>query len=148
MQRQSGFTLTELVITLILVSILGITVFVSLPVGSLNLHAEKKLLISQLRYAQVLAMSRAGNVTVRFARRNYRIVNVSNYSVIGARHDLASSVRLNWNRTIVPRRLTFDKTGTPTVGGTPLTQALQLTLSSGGESQSISVTPSTGSIIG
>ena len=85
-QKNNGFSLTEI---LIVIAIIGLVTLISLPIyrqvkPTINLDSKTRILVSDLRYAQQLAVTEQMNYRVEFnqALSQYTIRNEATNAVI------------------------------------------------------------------
>ncbi len=145
-QRRAGFTLVEVVITML---IIGILAAVAGPKFAKTLHRMRaesaaKRIKSDLNYVRQMAISRSGPLTVTFmpASNDYSIPGLSSLSRNGAPYAVSLSVP-PYNALLVSATLgtdsviQFDHYGHPDSGGT-------ITVKSGGYLKTVSIDPETG----
>ena len=70
---ERGFTLIELVITLIILSLLAYTVISRWSASTFDLQAAAEQLIADIRYTQMLAMTRGQRYRINYTSNSYRI---------------------------------------------------------------------------
>jgi len=146
-QRNKGFTLIEVIAVLAIMGIVA-AVVVSRMTGTheYSLAAEADTLKGHLRYAQYRAMSDDALWKVSITSSAYTlqrdmkaICNLPNEN--SGTHTLPTGVSLSGSS------VNFDDWGSPVdASGTPNATNLTLTLSSGGESRTITITRNTGFI--
>lgn len=153
LRAAAGFTLVELVLTLLLVSVLAVSAVVSWPGPTINLRAEADRLADDIRYAQSLATTRAPRYRINFASDRYWLSSRDGATVVAHPVIGNASVQLSTGITLTasPSFLVFDDEGVPYVDaalpGTPLASDAVLVLSGGGETRSVRVSPETGRVI-
>ena len=113
---QSGFTLVELVVTILLV---GILAFVAVPrffqtSGFTERNAAEEVLTA-FRYAQQLAMSRGGDIQIVINGNNYRVQAAGPPIAIVANPNGRGdyNVNLPGGITATNTAITFDNLGRP-----------------------------------
>lgn len=151
----SGFTLVELVIVIVLVSLLTTYAVVKWPTNNeLKLPAQANLLASHIRHTQALAMhwGQALRLTISSGGYSVSCVNPSvnppcnNTPVIDPVTNQAFNIALESGISLTGANTDFDTLGRPVSGGSILTSApaCTFTLSADGASQTVIVEPLTG----
>lgn len=149
----AGFTLIELVLTLLLVSVLAVAAVASWPGPAINLHAEAGRLADDIRYAQSLAMTRTPRYRINFASDRYWLSTRDGATVVA--HPVAGSAAVplssGVNLSTPLSFLVFDDAGIPYVDaalpGTPLATDAVLTLAANGSTRTVRISPETGRVI-
>lgn len=157
MQRQEkGFTLIELVIVLILLSILATATYIQWPATTINLGAQADQLAADIRYAQSLSMTKGERYRlVKTSSTAYQITNSAGTPILLARGNttmtLNSAITFGTLTNLPNNLIVFDGKGAPyvTTGspGTALSSTATLPLVSGAETKTVAITPETGRVI-
>jgi len=154
MIKQGGFTLIELTIVIIILSVLAATAFFSWPATTLNLDGQANQIAADIQYAQTLSMTSGQRYRfVKLSSTTYQILNASGSTVsLYGR----STVTLNGNITFgtltnLPNNLVaFDGEGSPYTDtgspGTALASTATINLSASGQTTTVSITPQTGRV--
>jgi len=162
-RRPAGFTIIEIIVVLLLMSILAATLLGrSITSGTIDLNSATDKIRNQLRFAQAVAMKRTDSVwgvkssgSEYWLFRNTNPDNAANeirvpggdYPGAGNRiseADLGASVTLS-DFTVF-----FDRIGKPYTAytdptlNTPLASQMSITVSVPGDNRNITVTPETG----
>lgn len=154
-QNNTGFTIIELVIVIVLITILATIAVARWPGTRINLNAVAQQLADDIRYTQTLAMSRAGEYRLNLFSSSYSITTgggaaVNNPVTGAASVTISSGITITLPPTNLPNSLiTFNSLGTPytdTSGTTALSSAAVITLSSGGNSTTVTIQPQTGRV--
>ena len=162
MRRQSGFTMIEMVVVLLLMGIIAATVLGrAITTSDLDLNSETDKIRNHLRYAQAEAMKRSNTVWgIKSAGNEYwlfRDTNPDNAAnevrLPGVAYSGASN-RINEadiSVTVSDFTIFFDRIGKPYTAytnettNTPLASQLTINVTASG-SRSITITPETGFI--
>jgi MSHA pilin protein MshC len=154
----AGFTLVELIVVIILVSVLAVVAIPRLRgVDSFNTMGFTDRVMAGLRYAQKQAVAKRRNVCVAFTATTVSFTFASaagsgsacNTALTGPAGQAAFSISPESSSVVtlapVPAGLTFDALGRPvaTATGLPLAAALVITIM-GDAARSFSVEPETG----
>lgn len=154
-QKNSGFTLIESIIVIIVISILAVAAYLNWPGVQINLGAEAYQIANDIRYTQSLSMTKGERFRLtRTSATSYQISNSSGTPIISAGG--ATTVTLNngigfgtWSN--LPNNLiVFDGKGTPYVDtatpGTPLASTATIPVVGNGQTTNIVITPETGRV--
>ena len=142
-QKSSGFTVLELVLVIVILSIVAFAVFVKTPGISVNLDAQAARLANDIRYTQNLAMAR---------NQRYRIVfdtETSSYTIQDGAGNTDYSVTLGSGTTLTTplAMVIFNNKGTPySDDTTPLSSTVTISLTSGEATSFVVITPDTGRV--
>jgi len=151
--NQQGFTLIELVATLIIVALLSIMAISRWSASSFNLPAQAEQLVADIRYTQTLSMTRGQRFRINFAADRYWLSNRDGSSNIlhPASNQAESLLSNNITLSASHPSLVFDGNGTPysdaTLPGTALNTNATITLTAGSETQTLQISPETGRVI-
>ncbi len=147
-RREAGFTIIELVVVIIVLAIIAIAVFSRWPSGSINLGAQAKALVSDIRYAQNLSVTSGQRYYLRISPP--ATYTISNYAGSGLTTYTLSSGMTFGTLTNLPNSLVaFDGQGTPytnlTMPGAALAATATIQLKAqDGSSTNVTITPGTG----
>ena len=153
--HQKGFTLLELVITIIILGALAVFTFSSWTGSTINLGGQTQQLANDIRYAQSLAMTKGQRYRwIKTSSNTYQIQNSSGTAItlatgsttvtlnsgisFGALSNLPNSL-VNFDGAGVP----YTDTGSP---GTALSSTASIPLTSGSDTTTVTVTSSTGRV--
>ena len=147
-QPTRGFTLIELVITIVVMSILILVAVLKMPsVPLFQAHGFSGILLHDLNLTKSLSMSENQKYRIVIGASSYQIQDQNGVAIIHPETNGAAIV-YPVGVTITPTMtLIFDSMGQPYNGaGTALTTTLSLTVTATGMSQVVSVSPQTGFI--
>lgn len=151
-RKIAGFTLIELVVVLALIGIMAVLVVPRWTTAP-TLDAQTQQALSNLRYAQQLAMTHNQRFRVNFTSTTYDISDlagtaITNPTTGSTSITLTGGVTLTW--TNLPNNLVaFDENGTPytdSAATTPLATNATIVLHSGSITRTITITQQTGSM--
>ena len=164
MRRNSGFTIFEIIVVLLLMSVLAATVLgrSALP-EKLDLNAATEKIRLQLKYAQSEAMKRSDTVwgiksldNVYWLFKDLNPDNAANQLRLPGGDYTAADNRVRagtMNVSLSGFTVFFDRLGKPyssyasysnPAANTPLANTLTITISNGADTRTITVTPETG----
>ena len=156
-QNQHGFTLLEIVVVLVLISIIAATVFTrSITTDQMNVSAQTEKIKGHIRYAQSLAMKRSEIWGIKCASNEYWLFsgvdpdNGPNQVMLPGEKAVKLSLN-DLNQTMDAFTIFFDRYGKPYNAYTdesnnnPLSSELTITVS-GSQSRNVTITPETGLI--
>jgi len=150
--KQQGFSLLELVATLIIIALLSSAAISRWSASSFNLPAQAEQLIADIRYIQSLSMTRGQRFRINFSADRYSLSNRDNSSTLlhPATNLPESLLDNNIILSTSHNSLVFDGNGTPysdaTLPGTALNSNATVTLTAGSESRTIQISPETGRV--
>jgi len=154
-KETSGFTLVELVIVIVLISILTVYAVVKWPSDSeIMLPTQASLLANHIRHTQALAMHWGQPLRLTVGAGGYSVSCVTasasapcnNNPVIDPVTNQPFSIALESGISLSGANVDFDTLGRPVSGATIITStpARTFTLSADGVSQSVLLEPLTG----
>jgi len=127
-----GFTLIELIMMIVLISILAVSVVPKfMDTSAISLQGGAAMAVADIRYTQELAMSTHTPKTIIFT------TNDTSYTVVSQTVDLPSRVAISSGATF-----TFNSLGEPTAGGGSSVQITTV----GGSTKTITVESYTGRV--
>jgi prepilin-type N-terminal cleavage/methylation domain-containing protein len=141
-QKNSGFTLLELIVVIIVLAIIAAAIYIKSTDTSVDLTAQVSQVADDIRYTQSLSMSK---------NQHYRLIITlpSSYTIQDASGNTVSSTTLD-NGTTFSSAFTiiFNSKGTPySNDSTPLASTATITLTySTGQTGSVTITPITGRV--
>lgn len=147
-----GFTLIELILVLLIVSIISTYAAIKFPSGSINISAQADQIIADIRHTQSLAINRGQRYRINFNGDRYWISNADGSTLYT--HPASSSAVIFLNTGITSSSthsfLVFDGQGKPYTDaltpGTALAADAVITLTAGSETRTVRITPETGRI--
>lgn len=162
----AGFSITELIVVIVLLGLLAAFITIIWPGSSINLHAQAAALANDIRYTQSLAMSRGQRFyLIKTSNNSYQIGYIDGGNSVtialpsgGSTATLDSHISFGTFTNLPNNLIAFDSEGIPYVDtvspGTPLTTvvtpssptaSIQLTTTDG-YSSTVSITPETGKV--
>lgn len=160
--RNHGFTIVELIVTIVIISILAFVFITKFSFAPSSLTAAREKMISDIRYAQSLAVNRGGRYGVEFqpGTDKYSVYINSPATKIKDPAHLTSDLIVDYpndkkfsNIDLVSANfdgstsLEFDWRGIPHSGaGSPLVSEGTVVISNPSGSTTIRITPQTGRI--
>jgi len=151
-QKQHGFSLIELVMTMTLIAILSAVVMSRWSATTFDVQSAAELLVADIRYTQKISMTRGERFRINFQNDRYWVSTRTGTSTIPnpatnqAVTRLSNSIRLSSSYS----SLVFDGNGAPYINtslpGTALTGNATITLSVGSHSRTIQISPTTGRV--
>ena len=150
--RCTGFTLLELIATMLILSVLAVTVSMRWGATDATISYQADLLARNIRHTQMLAMTWGQSLKVNGAGAGYTVTCVSgtptppcNLSpVTDPATGGAFSVTLSNNVAVSATSVDIDSLGRPLSAGALLTTTRVFTFSGAGQTWSVRVAPITG----
>lgn len=144
--HQRGVTLLELVMVLVIAGLLAAIAVPRLSLTDAGVHAQAAQLARDIRHVQMLAMSQGRTLTFESLGGSYRCVDTAPTPAVIT--DPATqqpfSLTLDHGVTATAGSASFDSLGRPVNGGALLGGAVGFTVSGGGQSATLSISPVTG----
>jgi prepilin-type N-terminal cleavage/methylation domain-containing protein len=152
---QQGFTLIELIMVIIITSVLGVYVFSSLPVPSINLVTAATQLSDDIRYTQSLSMTKNQHYRlVKLSTTTYQILNGAGTPILLAQSTtatLANGVTFGTWANLTNNLIAFNGRGIPYVDAaattTPLASTATINLAATGGTITVLISPQTGRVL-
>lgn len=147
--QNRGFTLIELAVLLLIAALLAVTVLPRYPGKGLDVGARAEQLASDIRYVQTLSMSRGERYCLHLDASSYQIRR--NNCSEAVTHPVAGTLSMSLPGTsiaavnLIGNNIEFDGKGQPTTLASPALATI--TLSAGGASKTVVVTPQTGRVV-
>lgn len=151
--RQRGFTMIEMVVVLIIMSIIASFIVVRASTSGNDLIVQTEILKSHLRYAQIRAMNDtvpwginipSGGTSYILYRNNAQATTYLLPGENAQMHTLPTGVTIT---TGVGSTFNFNEWGIPVdTGSTPIASQQTITLTQGSTASSITITKNTGYI--
>ena len=143
-RRASGFTLTELVVVIVIAGILSAVVYNRVSVSEFKVEGSTDELKSALRYAHKLAIAQRRNVFVSASGSDVSLCYVNGCAARVTKPPTTDPFTVSASNTpTLSSSFYFDSQGRPTsIGGALATSAI--TLSIAGGTRTITIEPQTG----
>ena len=151
---ERGFTIVELVAVIVLAAILAFSVVPRyLNQGAIDVTAKAEQLASDIRYTQSLAMTTGQRNRINLAAASYQITTSSGTPLAHPATGSAAPISLGSVSLILANLpnsyVAFDAKGVPytDVTGTTLNSNASITVSEGGSTRTVTVSPQTGRVV-
>jgi len=156
LHKNQGFSLIELIIVIIVMSILAILPFINMPGPGLNLDAQAKKLANDIRYTQSFSMTKGQRyrLVITTGSSSYQILNTAGTAVRftsgNTTTTLNSGISFGTLSNLPNNLIAFDGEGIPytTTGspGTALAANATIPLQSSGSTTNVIIAPMTGTV--
>ncbi|HVE44661.1 MAG TPA: GspH/FimT family pseudopilin [Gammaproteobacteria bacterium] len=152
----AGFTLLEIIIVIIVMAIIGVVAMPQWQHVTINVNYEARRLLNDIRYTQALSMNGGQRYRwVKLSATSYQILNQAGTAIVlpsgGTQLTLTSGISFGALTNLPNNLVVFDSFGTPyidtAIPGTTLGSTGSITLTGGGQSRTIQITPQTGCAI-
>jgi len=150
-----GFTLIELIIVMVVMLVIAAVSYSSRgPSSSININAQADLMASDIRYTQMLSMTRGERYRLKYFTNSYQILNSSNLPILmPSGRTLTKLVQgISLSGSLPNNLIVFDTNGVPYTYNPPETALFgvnpaTITLTSvDGLTRIISIYPGTGQV--
>jgi prepilin-type N-terminal cleavage/methylation domain-containing protein len=148
-----GFTLVEMVVAILIISVLSVVIYSLLPVSPFNSISVAKMVGNDIRYTQALAMYTGQSYYLEGTGANtYQIVNSAGTAILTARGTTTTTVPGDAQFTGItnlPNNIIgFNSRGAPITdtSGTALAATAVITVTSGASSDTITISVGTGNV--
>ena len=148
-----GMTLVELVIVILIIAVLSAVALISYQPLPIEVSAMAQQLASDIRYTQSLSMTKGVRYhLISTGTNTYQILNASGTPITFAMGSttmtMGAGISFNGATNLPNSLIAFDGWGAPYVdtANTSLTAAGVITLTSGTQSQTVTITPVTGRV--
>ena len=142
--QQSGFTLIELVMVLVIIGVLATIAAPRLSLTDTSVHAQAAQFARDIRHVQMLAMTRGETFTFESLGGSYRCTDSTAAVITDPATQQPFTLTLDNGVAATAGSISFDSLGRPVSGGSLLAATMNFTLSGGAQSAAISVIPVTG----
>ncbi len=156
MQKTDGFTLIEVLMVIVVVSILAVIPFFSMPAASINLDGQAQQLAHDIRYTQSLSMTKAQRyrLVITTGTSSYQILNSAGTAVLLASGSttvtLNSGISFGTLTNLPNNMIVFDGDGVPYTDtgspGTALSANASIPLQGSGSTKTVVIVPLTGKV--
>jgi type II secretory pathway pseudopilin PulG len=152
-KAQSGFTVIQLVMVIIVISILFVSAAPSITPANMNLQYEASRILADIRYTQLLSKTCGQRYRlVKTAANTYQILNQSGTAMVMPQgvttQTLTSGISFSSLTNLPNNLLAFGIDGSPYVDtgipGTSLSGTATITLTNGSLTRNIQISPQTG----
>jgi len=142
-RQQQGFTLIELVVTLVIMGTLAAYGAVNWPFGDATVQAQAEQIARDLRHAQAIAMTQNRQLTFTTSSSSYA-VSESGATIDDPAGSGPFSQSLDDGVTVSGGPVAFDGLGRPLSGGSLTGSTISFLVSGNTASMTVNVTPVTG----
>lgn len=141
---ERGFTLIELVMAIVIIGVLAAMATSRLSISGSSVHAQAAQLARDIRHVQMLAMTGGATLTLQSLGNSYRCIDSSAAVITDPATQQPFTLSLANGVGASAGSISFDSLGRPVSGGTLLATATTFTVSGGGQSATLSVSPVSG----
>jgi prepilin-type N-terminal cleavage/methylation domain-containing protein len=143
-----GYSLIELVLTILLISLIAVMATTLFPGRAVNLGAQAQQLAGDIRYVQSLSMTRGARHFINLQTSSYSFANASGAVVHPATGSTAPMVLEGVSLTAPAGSYAFDGKGAPytSSGALGADATITLTDTASGQTRSVVITQQTGRV--
>lgn len=147
--KSHGFSLIELTMVMILISVLAVIAFTALPSRQIfQVQGSAGSLRADLNLTKSIAMAQNQPYRIVISANSYQIINNSTLAAIVSPGTNTTTFQYPTTVNFSPiGTITFDSLGKPYSGagtGTPIASASVLTVTSNGATKTVTISPETG----
>lgn len=152
--RETGFTMVELIVIIVLISLLAFMAASRFPGGGMDVSSQAEQLAADIRYAQTLSMTRGDRYRINLTAAGYQVTDSAGNPEVHPGTGSTSAVALDgvalsgFNPPLTGDYVIFDGRGVPYVdtAGTALSANAVITLTAQGITRTVTISPETGRV--
>ena len=142
--HQHGFTLFELVMVIIIVSVLAAIAMPRWSLRDSTVHAQAAQIARDIRHVQMLAMSQGRTLTFQSLGNSYRCVDSGSVIITDPATQQPFNIALKNGVTLTIASVNFDSLGRPVTAATPNGSPITYRVPDVSPISTLTITPITG----